>query len=119
MKPLININHKSFKNAFIFNAVYSAIIFGLLFVIDDYIDDHILDKSKKNYWQKLLIHMVVVFTITFILVLFFLVCFWMGKNIFWINFINLSIIITHSFTDNCIFLFLSFCHNYCLYIYVE
>lgn len=82
MKPLININHKSLHNAFIFNAIYSAIIFGLLFVINDYIDDNILDKSKKNYWQKLLIHMVIIFTITFTLVLLFWFVFGWGKTFF-------------------------------------
>ena len=36
------INHTKIENAFIFNALYSAIVFGLLFVVNDYIDKYIM-----------------------------------------------------------------------------
>lgn len=66
---IFKIDHGNYQNAFLFNAIYSALIFAVLFVVNDIIDDYILDKMKKQYGYKLLIHGTITFFFTYILVL--------------------------------------------------
>ena len=82
MKPIIKIDHGNYQNAFIFNALYSALIFSVLFVINDIVDHHILDKMKKQYGYKLLIHASITFAFTYLLVLIMWYIFGWGKTFF-------------------------------------
>ena len=82
MKPIIKIDHGNYQNAFIFNALYSALIFSVLFVINDIVDHHILYKMKKQYGYKLLIHASITFVFTYLLVLIMWYIFGWGKTFF-------------------------------------
>ena len=57
--PIFKLNHKHHSSAFFFNALYSAVIFAVVLVVNDLIDEYI-DKNKfKNHhhkYIKLLIH---------------------------------------------------------------
>ena len=81
MKPIIKIDHGNYQNAFIFNALYSALIFSVLFVVNDIVDDTIL-KNKKQYGYKLLIHASITFVFTYLLVLIMWYIFGWGKTFF-------------------------------------
>ena len=82
MKPLIKLNHGYYQTAFLFNALYSALIFAVLFVVNDIIDEHFLSKMKKKYGYKLLIHGSITFLFTYLLVLVMWYLFGWGKTFF-------------------------------------
>ena len=82
IKPIMKMNHKNYKIAFLFNAVYSAVIFAILFVINDYIDDNVLDRRNKEYGKKIIIHILVVFIFTYLIVLLLWNLFGWGKTFF-------------------------------------
>jgi uncharacterized membrane protein len=79
---LIKINHKTSMTAFFFNALYTSITFGFMFIINDYIDDNILDRNEKKYINKLIIHMSILFIFTFIIVYMFWFIFGWGRTFF-------------------------------------
>ena len=66
------INHKNLETAFFFNAFYSAVVFGVLFVVNDYIDFYIMPHLEKDFHfkssSKLIVHIFITFIITFIVV---------------------------------------------------
>ena len=82
IKPLIKINHKNYQNAFIFNAFYSAILLAVLFSVNDYIDDHVLDRNNTQYGYKLLLHVLITFFFTYIIVIILWYLFGWGKTFF-------------------------------------
>jgi hypothetical protein len=82
MKPIFKIDHGNYQTAFLFNAFYSALIFAVLFVINDMVDDYILDKTKKQYGYKLFIHGIITFIFTYLLVLGMWYVFGWGKTLF-------------------------------------
>lgn len=82
IKPIMKINHKNYKYAFLFNAFYSAIIFATLFIVNDIIDDYILDRREKQYGTKLLIHASITFAFTYVLVIVLWNLFGWGKTFF-------------------------------------
>ena len=82
MKPIFKIDHENYQNAFLFNAIYSALLFAVLFIVNDIIDDYILDKMKKQYGYKLLIHGTITFFVTYLLVLSMWYLFGWGKTFF-------------------------------------
>lgn len=74
--PFFRINHSYLSNAFIFNALYSAIIFAFLFVFNDYIDKYIITHLEETYnfhikqIIKLFIHTITTFLVAIIITLF-------------------------------------------------
>ena len=46
---LFSVNHKKLKNALFFNAFYSAIVFGVMFIVNDYIDNYIIIHLEEDY----------------------------------------------------------------------
>ncbi len=82
IKPLIKINHKIYQNAFIFNALVNSIIFSILFVVNDYIDDNILDRDKKEYGHKIILHSIIISITTYLVALLLWNIFGWGKTLF-------------------------------------
>ena len=78
MKPIFKMDHVNYQNAFLFNAIYSALIFAVLFVVNDIIDDYILDKMKKQYGYKLLIHGTITFFFYLFISIIYVVFVWLG-----------------------------------------
>lgn len=72
-KSLVNVNHKRHHNAFLFQALFSAIVLGLAFLIDGVLEeivDHEYHGSNKKY-IKMAIQFVVVFLLTIIVIYIF------------------------------------------------
>lgn len=67
---IVKVNHKEHKNAFFFQALFSAIILSCGFYLNDWLDHIIKEKvhghNKKHI--KAAIHMGVIFVITFIII---------------------------------------------------
>ena len=79
---LIHINHTNINNAFFINAIFSSILFGTLFVLDDIITNN-LDKrnikGRKKQFLKFLIHFIFISIITFFLTYVFKFVFGWGS----------------------------------------
>lgn len=77
------INHTKIENAFIFNALYSAIVFGLLFVVNDYIDKYIMPTLENDFHYKsatkLIVHILIIFIVTFIIAIIMWLLFGWGR----------------------------------------
>ena len=83
--PLINLNHKNHNNAFFFNALYSAVIFAVVLIFNDYVDKF-LDKKKefKDHHKKsikVFIHFITTFILTLGLIYLFWVIFGWGNTL--------------------------------------
>ena len=69
---LFRLNHKNIHNGILFNALYSAIIFGVMFLVNDYIHDYVVPYLEKKRpiqdTMKLLLHVVVTFVTSLIVV---------------------------------------------------
>lgn len=80
-----NINHKKIENGFIFNALYSAIVFGILFVANDYIDEYIMPYLEKGFHfrsgMKFTIHILLIFSFTWIIAHIMRLIFGWGKTL--------------------------------------
>ena len=65
---LFRFDHKNLKSGILFNALYSAIIFAFMFIINDYIDIYILPHLEKKgynrYSTKLFIHLCIIFIVS-------------------------------------------------------
>ena len=67
---LFTVNHKKLHTAIVFNALYSAIIFGTMFIVNDYIDNYIIIHLEEDYHiylqktTKLLLHVLSTFIFT-------------------------------------------------------
>ena len=80
--PFLHIKHENIKIAFFMNAVYSALLFGILFVLDDEITLLLNEKKitgKKRNLYRLLIHFTLISIITFIVTYFFKLLFGWGS----------------------------------------
>jgi len=69
---IMDFGRKNYLGAFFFHSIYAAILFALVFTIDDYLDSKY--GKNKNIIRKGLIHSVLIFIIS-IVVLFIL---WFG-----------------------------------------
>ena len=82
---VFSVNHKKLKNAIFFNAFYSAIIFGISFIVNDYIDLYIIPHLEKNFYlkssNKLFLHVFAVFIITYVVVYMLWFFFGWGKSL--------------------------------------
>jgi len=87
MMPIFNINHKNLSNAFIFNALYSSIIFGVMFITNDYIDNYIIIHLEEDYHiylqstTKLLLHVISTFIFTLFIAYLLWWLFGWGKSL--------------------------------------
>jgi len=82
-KSLIHINHKVHSNAFIFQALFSAIILAVAFLLDDIMDgliDEEVHAGNKKY-IKLSIHVVFLFLLFLIVLYLFKWIFGWGDNL--------------------------------------
>lgn len=79
---VIHLKHTNINVAFLINAIFSAILFGTLFVIDDTITQH-LNKSNvrgnKRHTYRFILHFIAITFITFILVYLFKYIFGWGS----------------------------------------
>ena len=77
------INHTKIETAFIFNALYSAIAFGLLFVVNDYIDFYIMPTLENDFHYKsvtkLIVHILITFIVTLIITFIMWLLFGWGR----------------------------------------
>ena len=77
------INHAKLETAFVFNALYSAIVFGLLFVVNDYIDKYILPALENDFHYKsatkLIVHILIIFIVTLIITFIMWLLFGWGR----------------------------------------
>ena len=82
MKTLVNMNHMSHVNSFIFQAAFSSIIVALAFLVDDVLDmvlnDLVVGPSKK--YIKAAIHCVFIFILTFGVIFLFRFLFGWGDT---------------------------------------
>ena len=80
-QPLIHVNHKKFVNGFLFQAIFSALLFATTFLINDVLDEAIDENihGKNQKWYKLLCHTAIVFILTFIVILILYFGFGWGK----------------------------------------
>lgn len=85
--PFFNVNHKNLSNAFIFNALYSSILFGVMFITNDYIDNYIIIHLEEDYHiylqktTKLLLHVLSTFIFTLFIVYLLWWIFGWGKSL--------------------------------------
>jgi len=77
------INHTKIENAFVFNAFYSAITFGILFVVNDYIDQYIMPTLENDFHYKsatkLIVHILIIFIVTLIITFIMWLLFGWGR----------------------------------------
>lgn len=81
MKTLFYVNHKKLSNGFLFQAFFCAILFAVIFLVNDILDE-VIDKDihgKYQKWYKLLIHTMVVFVFTLVVMCFLFVIFGWGR----------------------------------------
>ena len=79
---VIHVKHTKINVAFFMNAIFSAILFGTLFVIDDVITQNLNKnniKGKKRHTYRFLLHFFSITFITFILVYLFKYIFGWGS----------------------------------------
>ena len=55
----LNIDHGSIHTSILFNALYSSIILGVMFLFNDFIDQHIIKKTYYKKPTKLFLHMII------------------------------------------------------------
>lgn len=80
-KPLIYVNHKKFSNGFLFQAIFSALLFATAFLLND-IFDELIDESIHGHnkkWYKLLCHTAIILVLTFLVILVLFFIFGWGK----------------------------------------
>lgn len=81
---LFHINHKNIHNGILFNALYSAIVFATIFIVNDYIDESIiphLEKKSYHSFTKFIIHICIIFVISIIVVYVMWWIFGWGKQL--------------------------------------
>ena len=80
---LFNFDHKNLKSAILFNALYSAIIFAFMFIINDYIDiyflPHLEKKGYNRHSTKFFIHICIIFIVSITVAYLLWVLFGWGK----------------------------------------
>jgi len=80
---LFRFDHKNIKNGILFNALYSAIIFAIMFIINDYIDiyflPHLEKKSYNRYSTKFFMHICIIFIVSITVAYLLWVLFGWGK----------------------------------------
>jgi len=84
---LFSVNHKKLDNAIFFNALYSAIIFGIMFIVNDYIDNYIIIHLEEDYHiylqktTKLVLHVISTFIFTLLIAYLLWWIFGWGKSL--------------------------------------
>ena len=80
--PILHIKHENINISFLINAMYSALLFGILFVLDDEITSLLKKKKftrRKRNLYKLLIHFTLISIVTFFVTYFFKFLFGWGS----------------------------------------
>ena len=70
---LVNVNHKRHHNAFLFQALFSALIVALAFLVDGFLEE-IVDEDyhgKNKKYIKMAIQVIVVFLLSLVLIYIF------------------------------------------------
>ena len=79
------INHAKLETAFVFNALYGAIVFGLLFVVNDYIDKYIMPTLENDFHYKsatkLIVHISIIFIVTLVITFIMWLLFGWGRSL--------------------------------------
>ena len=76
---MLKFTRKNYFTAFIFHAMYCAIIFGTVFLLNDYLDEYFGNKGD-NKFKKAGIHIIATFFATLLLVLLFWFLFGWGAG---------------------------------------
>tara|TARA_B100000424_G_scaffold148528_1_gene113156 strand:+ start:1861 stop:2109 length:249 start_codon:yes stop_codon:yes gene_type:complete len=76
---MLEFTRKNYFTAFLFHAIYSSIIFGTVFLVNDYLDEYFTNKGDNKY-KKTVIHVIVTFFATLLLVLLFWYLFGWGAG---------------------------------------
>lgn len=80
IRPLININHSYWHTAFVFEALFSATVFTLTFILDDMLTDYV-EKHNVPLWKKYLVHLLAIFVIALMSIYMFCILFGYGEAI--------------------------------------
>ena len=81
--PIFKLNHKHHSSAFFFNALYSAVIFAVVLVVNDHIDEYLDKNDFKTHhhkYLKLLVHFTTTFILTFLVIYVFWILFGWGDT---------------------------------------
>tara|TARA_B100002019_G_C21254105_1_gene592869 strand:+ start:509 stop:757 length:249 start_codon:yes stop_codon:yes gene_type:complete len=76
---MFEFTRKNYLITFFFHALYCAIIFGIIFFINDYLDEVLIDNHNKKY-KKASIHFISTLFATFFVVLLFWFVFGWGAG---------------------------------------
>ena len=78
---MFEFTRKNYLITFFFHALYCSIIFGTIFLVNDYLDEILIDDHDKNKkYKKAGIHFIATFFATFFLVLLFWFIFGWGAG---------------------------------------
>jgi len=77
---MLEFTRKNYLTAFVFHAMYCSIIFGIVFLVNDYLDDYFGSNGGDNKFKKTSIHIITTFCVTLLLVLLFWFLFGWGAG---------------------------------------
>jgi len=80
VRPLFRVDHSRPHTAFLFEALLSAMVITLTIMVDDYLSEHI-EKQKLVFWQKYLLHVLIIFSCTLFCIYTLLYIFGYGEAV--------------------------------------